>query len=355
MALAATTQDPVDVSLLQGVDFACRPDCGLCCYATPAVDRSERAALLQIAPESTFLSSEGAAAFIAARPAGGACQFLNRSRCTVHDARPFPCAVFPVIVHAGMRFQASVVLSCPGVSLSPVESSSPGTRTRPRGLDAEIARAESRCRSEEGLRSLAMARRDGRRVQRMLERKGRWVPTEEVRQSFRGNVPFPSSADFPIEAPPELEEGEELLPLFFDGRSGPVAIAGHAGGWQLVELQEEGGVAAWLGVWPPPTRMPTLDRNAERALRSYLGYWLERDALFGFVHTAMVEEPSTEDVRARVARELRWIGATVVARARVRASARGSATTTLTEVDIDRGVRATDADLLDRAGWAVQL
>ncbi|NNN17153.1 MAG: YkgJ family cysteine cluster protein [Thermoplasmata archaeon] len=346
----------LDTTLLEGLEFACRPDCGLCCYATPAVDRAERAELLQIAPESTFIADARGRAYIPARPQGGACQFLAQSRCSVHAARPFPCAVFPVIVHAGTRFQASAVLSCPGVSI-PGAVDPGGVRALgpPRGLETELGRAEARCRSEEGRRALAAARRDGQRVERILEREGLWVPTLQVRASLRGRIPLPDSSDFPVEDPPELEEGEEVLPLFFDDRRGPVAIAGHAGGWQLVELQEAGGIRAWRGVWPPPTRMPRLDAGAERALREYLAYWLERDALFGFVHAAMLEEPSGEDVLIRITRELRWIGATTVARARVRASGRGASAPVLAEPDIARGIRASDADLLDRAGWTVQL
>jgi hypothetical protein len=264
--------------------------------------------------------------------------------------------VFPVIVHAGTRFQASAVLSCPGVSISgAVDPGGVRALGPPRGLETELGRAEARCRSEEGRRALAAARRDGQRVERILEREGLWVPTLQVRASLRGRIPLPDSSDFPVEDPPELEEGEEVLPLFFDDRRGPVAIAGHAGGWQLVELQEAGGIRAWLGVWPPPTRMPRLDAGAERALREYLAYWLERDALFGFVHAAMLEEPSGEDVLIRITRELRWIGATTVARARVRASGRGASAPVLAEPDIARGIRASDADLLDRAGWTVQL
>ncbi len=353
----SVTVDPsIDTTLLEGLEFACRPDCGLCCYATPAVDRAERAELLHIAPESTFVSDARGGTYIAARPQGGACQFLAQNRCRVHAARPFPCAVFPVIVHAGTRFQASAVLSCPGVSIA--GRADPGSSRAlppPRGLDTEFGRAEARCRSEDGRRALASARRDGQRVERALEREGLWVPTLQVRESLRARIPLPDSSDFPVEDPPELEEGEEALPLFFDDRLGPVAIAGHAGGWQLVELQEKGGIRAWLGVWPPPTRMPQLEAAAERALRDYLAYWLERDALFGFVHMAMIEEPSGEDVLVRVTRELRGIGATVVARARVRASGRGGISPSLAEADIERGIRASDADLLDRAGWTVQL
>ncbi len=347
----------MDVALLEGVDFTCRPDCGLCCYATPAVTAAERSGLLQIQPESTFLAGERDAAYLAARPEGGACQFLSHRQCSVHRARPFPCIVFPIIVHAGDRFQASVVLSCPGVSLSPPagRENSRHRSVPPRGLISELQRAEERCRSSSGQQALATARRSGRRVERGLEREGRWVPTEEVRSALRGRIPLPESSDFPVEDPPSVEEGEELLPLFFDARAGPVAIAGHPGGWQLVELREEGGVSAWLGVWPPPTRMPTLEGTAEQLLRSYLGYWLERDALFGFVHTAMIEQPSPDDVVARIVQELRWIGATVVARARVRASAAGGTSPILTATDIDRGIRATDADLLDRPGWTAQL
>lgn len=353
---ASRTGEPIDVALLGGIEFECRPDCGLCCYATPAIDRTEQTRLLRIAPESTFIFPDRDPSYLAARPEGGACQFLHQNRCRIHPARPSPCVIFPIVLHASDRFQASVVLSCPGVSLGGrAGARRAASLPLARGLDGELRRAEARCRSEEGREALASARRDGQRVERRLQKEGRWIPTPEVRASLRERLPLPDSSDFPVDDPPPLEAGAELLPLYFDGGEGPVAIAGHAGGWQLVELQETGGVRSWLGVWPPPTRMPPLEPAAEQALRDYLGYWLERDALFGFAHNAMVEEPSGEDVLARVARELRYIGATVVTRARIRASAQGRIAASLTEVDIDRGIRASDADLLDRAGWTVPL
>ncbi|HTT15724.1 MAG TPA: YkgJ family cysteine cluster protein, partial [Thermoplasmata archaeon] len=106
----------LDVALVQGFSFACRPDCGLCCFASPRISPGEQHALRVVAPQATFVG-RGRDRYLSARPDGGACQFLANLRCGVHAQRPAPCREFPITVHLGERLQASVVLSCPGLDL----------------------------------------------------------------------------------------------------------------------------------------------------------------------------------------------------------------------------------------------
>jgi hypothetical protein len=165
---------------------------------------------------------------------------------------------------------------------------------------------------------------------------------------------MPSGQEFPAADPPWAEDGIELLPLFFDGREAPVAMALGLGGWELLELRPGGGVAASLGAAPSPERLPRLLPESERILQGYLRYWLERDALFGAVHLRMME--STDGtVSDWAGEELRAIGALVLARAEVRAKVRRGVVDHLTPAELLDGIRATDQDLLDRESWGERL
>ena len=60
-----TSTDPcpgpaIDLSLLHGFRFTCRPGCGLCCYATPAASPSEQQTLLRLDPSVRFVGGSGA-------------------------------------------------------------------------------------------------------------------------------------------------------------------------------------------------------------------------------------------------------------------------------------------------------
>ena len=343
----------LDERLLGGFSFACRPDCGLCCFASPRITNDDRRALLAIAPAAEIVA-RGRDRFLAARPEGGACQFLQANRCGVHGGRPTPCRQFPIHVHVGERLQATLVLSCPGLDLRGLAVPPAERRHRPAiGLDDELGAVRGQIQGETEER-LVQARRRRRRIVRRLESQGRWIPESEVRVALDSRIPLPSPRQFEVEDPPSAEDGLEQLPLFFDGRPAPVAIARSLGGWEILELRSEGGVERALGVYPPPDRPPVLSAEGERRLTDYLRYWLERDALFGTVLFEMVESDEGTALEW-VESELLRIGAITVARASVRARLRGEDGRRLAEDDIDRGIRATDQDLLDRPTWGDRL
>ena len=343
----------MDLSLLDGLSFVCRPDCGLCCYAEPQVSPAERQQLLQILPEVEVVR-RGKREFLAAHADGGACRLLRDHRCRAHRARPAPCREYPLTVHVGARLQATAVLSCPGVDLSGLERfpwrESGGAA---KGFPAELAALRVRVDRSTARRLEASARRR-RKVIRTLQAGDRWKEETEVREDLGRAMPWPTSSEFPVADPPLADEGMENLPLFFDGRDGPVALARAIGGWELLELRPEGGVARSLGVLPGPDRPPRLHPEAESVLRGYLRYWLARDALFGIVHLKMVASTGGT-VSEWVDAELRTIGALVLARAEVRAKLRRGAVDRLSPAELLDGIRATDQDLLDRDGWGDRL
>ncbi len=177
---------------------------------------------------------------------------------------------------------------------------------------------------------------------------------EEVRRSLRARTPLPVPTDFPVADPPSANDGLELLPLYFDERAGPVALAAGLGGWEALELRPSGGIARHLGVIPPPSTLPSLDSRGERLLIGYLRYFLERDLLFASVIPQMAESDEGS-VEEWIEAELRGIGATVVSRAVVRSKLRGGADEPLTESAVAAGIRATDQDLLDVPTWGDRL
>ena len=344
---------PVDLELLRGFGFACRPACGLCCYAQPFVEPEERAELLQLAP-SVELVSDGAATFVAAYPEGGSCRLLSGDRCRAHAARPSPCREFPLTAHVGTRIQATVVLGCPGVDMGGISGyHGPSGATGPRGLELEVAALRARAAGV-SVERLETGRRRHRKLRRVLTQERRWADEEDVRSRLREKLPRPGPREFPAEGPPEAVEGLENLPLWFGGNPGPLAMALAVGGWEVMELRPGGGVARSLGVYPPPARPPALSEDGGAALEGYLRYWLERDVLFGSVQLAMLSDPRGT-VEEWVARDLRRVGAITLSRARVLAALRGAPTDPLSAGDVVAGVRATDADLLDRPSWGQRL
>jgi len=348
-----TKNSDLDLTLLEGFSFQCRPDCGLCCYASPRVTLDERRRLIAIAP-TVEVVAHGDYRFLASHPDGGSCQFLRNHRCSVHDARPSPCRTFPIDVHVGERLQATLVLSCPGLDLSVLRSAPNGRPGLPvRGLEPEIAAVRERIPADLAAR-LERSSKRRRRLARSLEHEGRWTPEAEVRSRLRSHLPLPGASDFDLEEPPSVSDGLEHLPLFFDARPGPVAIARALGGWELLELRAGGGVARTLGVYPPPGRPPRLTSGAEKLLEGYLRYWLERDLLFGSVLLEMVESDEG-DVGSWIETELRSIGAMTLARASTRARLLGGDDRELGPDDVERGIRATDQDLLDRPTWGERL
>ncbi|MGA7477277.1 MAG: YkgJ family cysteine cluster protein [Thermoplasmata archaeon] len=342
----------IDVALLSGFGFSCRPDCGLCCFASPRLDRDDETRLRAAAPKARVVL-EGGERCVAARPDGGACQFLDHLRCAVHAARPAPCREFPVSVHIGTRLQATVVLSCPGLPLEPLLSYSElGATVRPSDLDAELSAVRGRLTpAVERRRSESERRR--RRIARELEEQGRWVAEEEVRQQLRVRHLIPAGDEYFPDEPPAVEEGLERLPMYYDGRAGPVVLAQGLGGWEAHELFPEGGSRP-VGIAVPPDQPPTLDHDADAMLSGYLRYWLARDSFLAAVHLGMLSTRAGTVVDAALD-DLHAIGSDVLARGAVRAKLRGNVGARLSRADIEAGIRGTDQDWLDRPTWGSRL
>ncbi len=346
-----TSQAPgLDLALVHGFRFSCRVDCGLCCFAEPRVEPPEASRLIQLDPAASF-RKRGADRYLSARPEGGACQFLVDLRCRWHADRPQPCREYPVTVHLGRRIQASLVLSCPGIGLDPLTEAAPRAGA-PLGLDGELRAVMQRLGPETERRRRVTERR-GRKVARQLESEGRWQEDAEVRAELDRSLPLPGPSEFPVADPPSTEDGLEQLPLYFDGRVGPVAIARALGGWELLEMASTGGGRS-LGVVVPPDRPVPIDPAGSAMLEGYLRYMLDRDAFLGAVHLEMLEG-TQGTVRDWAGAELRALGAEVVSRAAVRAKLDRGSVSDLRAGDIERGIRATDQDWLDRPSWGDRL
>jgi putative zinc- or iron-chelating protein len=342
----------LDISLLNGFAFTCLPGCGLCCFTSPRLDPGEERGIRAAAPQVSIVSRDGERR-LAARPEGGACQFLIDLRCGVHQARPAPCREYPVSVHIGHRLQATVVLSCPGVSLEPLRSSGTPIAARPGlGLDAELASVRQRV-TPVLARKVVEAGRRRRRIERDLRGQGRWVDEEEVRRTLSHQSLIPRPDEYSPQRLPESSEGLELLPMYYDGRAGPVALGEGFGGWEALELAAVGG-ATPLGLVVPPARPPTLDESAEALLSGYLRYWLARDCFLAAVQWEVMSGGEGTVLEATLA-DLHSIGSTVLARGSVRAKLRGDDGLRLSQDDIERGIRATDQDWLDRPTWGSRL
>ncbi len=342
----------LDVTLLSGFSFACLPGCGLCCFTSPRLDRDDEPRIRAAAPDVSVVFLEGERR-LAARPDGGACQFLNDLRCGVHDARPALCREFPISVHVGSRLQATVVLSCPGLSLQPLRSfAATHPPLRASGLDAELASVRRRV-TPALARTLTEAERRRRRIVRELETQGRWVEEDEVRRQLDGGRLIPRTEEYTPNVLPEADEGLELLPMYYDGRAGPVALAQGLGGWEVLELSAMGG-ANPVGLAVPPDRPPALDRNAEALLSGYLHYWLARDSFLGAVHLEMLSSGEGTVVDAALD-DLHSIGSTVLARGAIRSKLRGEDGNRLSIADVELGIRSTDQDWLDRPTWGSRL
>ena len=342
----------LDLSLLSGFSFSCRPDCGLCCFTSPRLEGDDEARLRSLVPDVRVRRREGARC-VAARSEGGACELLKELRCAAHAARPAPCREYPVSVHVGTRLQATLVLSCPGVALDPIRTF--GSRpASPNflGLDSEIESVRARITpAAERLRSEAERRR--RRVLRQLSEGGRWVDEAEVRDRLSRERLIPDRAEFRPGELPSVEDGLEQLPMYFDGRAAPVVLAEGAGGWEALVLSPEGGAES-MGLATLPDEVPVLRSDAEPLLSGYLRYWLARDCFLAAVHQEMLSR-TRGTVVEEAREELLAIASDVLARASVRARLRGEDGMRLGRGDVERGIRATDQDWLDRPTWGSRL
>lgn len=351
---------PIDLSLLRGARFHCRPDCGLCCYTSPSITPTEHYRLLQIEPELSVLEDPGGRgrglAHLGARNEGGACQLLEHSRCRAHLARPFPCRSFPLYASMERHLQVSLVLSCPGVDLSHLGSWASGAapRNAPEGLDGEIAAVETEARDPEvPERSGRIARAWERGLRRLRKREGD-SDLDEVAEALAKDPPLPTEESFPATPPPAAEEDLELLPLSFDERRGIVAWREVDHGWELVSLREEGGIREVLGAFPPPDRLPRMDNEGRSLLRGYLSYVARREHFRSLVLFEWLkqERETPQEVAVDLLQEL---GAQTLARGLVLSMLKGHATELLGRLEVESGVRAVDMDYLDQTTLGEQL
>jgi Fe-S-cluster containining protein len=329
----------LDTTLLGGFRFECRPSCGLCCFASPAVTVEERTRLLQIEPMLPVVEGDGGWSFLDHRPNGGACSLLTDLRCGAHPARPAPCAEFPVTVHVSDRAQATLVFSCPGIEPSGILRWADGP-PQPApfvGLTGEVEAAR-----REWLRSGSVRELERHRV-KFRPRRGDDAAAR-LRKALHETLPWPEAADFPPEDPPDSAESMSELPLTFSPRHGRLAFAAHPGGWMLLALSETGEEPRTLAVVPPPESRPAMSKAGERVLRGYLHYLVERDDLLDGVLAQ--PDPEGPVVMAEQADLIRT-AATALARASVlqRLDGRDGP---LDASDVWNGVRATDAEWLDR-------
>ncbi len=316
------------------------------------MEPEEERRLTRLVPDAT-LRHRGRDAFLASRPDGGACSLLASHRCRAHDARPHPCREFPLTVHVGRRLQATVVLSCPGVELGPLAAGGAGEGApAPVGFEAELSALGERLGPAVDRRA-ALAARRGRKVEARLREEGRWEDDAFVRTELGHVLPLPGPADFPVEDPPERGDGLERLPLYFDHRPGPVAIARAFGGWELLELAPAGG-GQTLGLAVPPDRPPGVAPEGRRLLEGYLRYALARDSFLASVQLEMLER-AEGTVREWVGEALRALGAQLLSRAAVRAKLDRGEAELLSERDVAKGIRAVDQDWLDRRTWGDRL
>lgn len=341
---------PLDLTLLNGFSFGCRPDCSLCCYATPSVTVEERSALLKIEPATRFLATEeNQFSHIESRPNGGACYFLHEKRCRVHPARPFPCREYPLTVHIGSQVQATLVLACPGLRLEALlewaEASPP--QKGPEGLEEELGRVLAEIEREPVARWLEEGAHLERRTREKLAKGGRWTDPAELREAIRGDLSWPSDEDFPPGDPPDLAESWDAMPLYFEEGRGPVVFRSRREGWEALGMLETGSATRSLGTIPRIDHMPNLNPEATRLLRGYLTYSLQRDFLLWLAYREL--DPHRDATLEEVLRALLLeLGVQAVARGAFRAALSGRPWETLDARDVTNGIRAIDGDFLDQ-------
>jgi len=328
------------------MEFRCRPDCGLCCFATPAADRSEQRALLTILPSLPLLDGPGEYRRIALQGEGGACSVLHGLRCTAHGARPFPCRSYPLSVHIGDRIQATVVLSCPGLVLAGDAQGAPAAPA-PIGLDDEIASVLQELGRPLAQSSVIRAARDYARAIDRLDAEARWVDPMSLLDERATLVDRALRSAAQLDPLPDLEEGLDALPVTFDPELGRLALGGSEAGSAVVyPLDERGGTPAPLGEYAIPD-LPRLDQQATALLRWYLLYASGRDLLIGQAAHDLLDG-GDGDLEDALAREIEGMRNAVVTRAALLRSVHGDPSGILDRSAVDAGIRATDAEFIDR-------
>ncbi|HTT26652.1 MAG TPA: hypothetical protein VMH90_06820, partial [Thermoplasmata archaeon] len=220
-----------------------------------------------------------------------------------------------------------------------------GAGPGPIGLDEEIDAAREGLSAVPWVRWSEEGRRRWRSVRRRLARAGGWMEPEDLRDRLRPRLLEIARSGFPAEPPPDRSEGLEVLPLFYDPALGCLAITDHPGGVELLVLREDGGDPVPAGAWAVPDRSPDCDADADRTLRGYLDYLLARD----FTYWAAAARAGDDDrLIDLVEEDLGRFGALVLARAWVRRAMTHPTRGRLDASAILDGIRATDAEFLDR-------
>ena len=336
----------IDSSPADGFEFSCRPDCGLCCYASPALRPGDLPRLVAIEP--TFRPDPQRPTVVPSRPEGGSCRFLDHNRCSVHPGRPGPCAEFPLATHLSDRVQVTVVLSCPGVRLDRLASATPEAPHAASGIDRSLHGELAAVQTAVDRLTDAELRRSEQRWRRSLAtRRLDEASLRGAQARARASPPGPRDDDLAAVPIPSEDEGLDRLPLFFDPRYGRVALAGGSDQVHLLVVREEGGVDRRLASFPYPDRLPRLGDDATERLRAYLRLVAGREAFVG-AELANMTEPGEAGWLDQALADLREIAAAVIGRAIYRVWLSGGSAEELDRESIDLGIRATDADYLDR-------
>ena len=341
----------IDTRLLRGVRFACRPDCGLCCFARPAVSAAERPALLRIAPELRLPLGPDRYAYLPVQGAGGACFFLSGRRCRAYAHRPYPCRTYPVLTHLGGRAEATVVLGCPGVGLDFLDgwrADRAAGLPPPEGLDTELAAARAEGPPDSLAPLLDAVRRERDRLDRALRRRGHPRPIEAEAEELAERPIDPEQlAPRGTWEPPE-EDDLEALPILFEEGEGLRALRSRPEGrYQYLRLDERGGPATPAGEYALPRSTGRLTGPARSLLAGYRRYLLAREP-FRFACLFEVRANRRATPREQLEADLGEVLGEVVRRAAVHALATGAPSGELGREAIAAGIRATDAEVLDR-------
>jgi hypothetical protein len=158
---------------------------------------------------------------------------------------------------------------------------------------------------------------------------------------------MPAEEDFPVAGLPGRDEPEENLPVVYSARHGRLAFRSNFDGVDVLQLDESGRPPVRLGTYPNPAAPPRIDGEAAVLLRGYLGYSVERDHLL-WAAAARVRSGAADSVDSELERLLRWAGSAALARGRILADLDSTDPGALGIEAVAQGIRATDAELLDR-------
>jgi hypothetical protein len=217
----------------------------------------------------------------------------------------------------------------------------------PLGLDPELALVKSEYGRHPVTKWMVECSKRESTLQQRMRKKGMWIPPEELRTLFLEEIPMPGEGDFPVSDPPGKEEGIDALPLFFDERLGRVALRSGSGGWEALTIMELGGMKESIGCYQPLDQPPSMDKQAEAMLQGYLSYITRRDMLLWAIYLELQNHPEVSLIEMFDA-FLREVGGQVLTRGCIRAQMDGNPSATLSRSDIEKGIRATDADLMDQ-------